>query len=169
MSDNFTFWLVLAVAISAVALAAQAICLLLLYRAFAEMQKRVTLFMPRAETMVDNAERTIAESRRDIQTTTAKANQVLDIAHSQLKQIDSFVGETTARGRAQMDRVEMVLDDSLGRVQHTVELFTDTANRPVRELNAVTAGLKAAIGAFFHRQRREPAPDRQEDHEPVGL
>ncbi len=182
MSENFTFWLVLAVGISAFALLAQAICLFLMYRTVSTMQERLTKFMPRAETMVDNAERTIAESRQDIRQAAAKAsevagkaaeivakaNEIMDIAQVQVKKIDGFIDETTVRARAQFDRIETVVDDSLGRVHHSVGLITDTATRPARELNAVTAGLRAAIGKFFERQRHAHPSNHQEEHEPVG-
>jgi hypothetical protein len=67
-----------------------------------------------------------------------------------------------------MDRVETLLDESIGRVRHTVGLLNDTVTRPVREVNAVSAGLKAAIGSFFHKRRPAYAETGEDADDNVG-
>jgi hypothetical protein len=153
MSESYTTWLTVAVVLGALALVAQAACLFLLYKAFQGLQARTMEFIPKAEATLARAEKAMVDSRADLQQMTTKAHAVMDLAHGQLTRVDQFVVETTGRARAQVDRAEALLDESLGRVRHTVGLLNDTVTRPVREVNAVSAGLRAAFGSFFSKRR----------------
>ena len=179
MTESYTFWLTLAVVIGALALVVQAACLYFLYLAFKGLQARTMEFLPKAEASLLKAEATLAradkalaESRVEIAQTTAKAQAVIDLAHGQLTRVDHFVSETTGRARAQVDRVESLIDESLGRARHTVGILNDTVTGPVREVNAVSAGLRAAFGAFFNKCRepespREPFSGRSVNDDPT--
>jgi hypothetical protein len=78
---------------------------------------------------------------------------VLELLHKDLVQADEILGEVTARARIQMDRVEMVLDDTVSRVQETIALLNKGILRPVREINALAAGVSAALGFLFRGRR----------------
>ena len=52
----------------------------------------------------------------------------------------------------------MVLDDAMSRVQQTVGLVHGGIMKPIREINGVAAGVRAAI-QYFTRGGR-PNPDR---------
>jgi hypothetical protein len=168
MSESYTTWLTAAVVLGAVALVAQAACLYLLYKAFQSLQVRTMEFIPKAEATLARAEKAMAESRVEMQQASAKAHAVMDLAHGQLTRVDQFVVETTGRARAQVDRAEALLDESLGRVRHTVGLLNDTVTRPVREMNAVSAGLRAAFGSFFTKRRQAYAETDEFADENVG-
>jgi hypothetical protein len=57
-----------------------------------------------------------------------------------------------------MERAEMFLDDTMERAQDTVKLAHGTVIAPLRQINGLTAGLRAAIEYFLRGNR--PSPDR---------
>jgi hypothetical protein len=44
-----------------------------------------------------------------------------------------------------MDRIEMVMDDTVNRFQETTTLLQNSIVRPLKQINAVTAGIRAAL------------------------
>lgn len=170
--ESYTFWLTLAVVIGALALVAQAVCLYLVCKAFERLEARTREFIPRAEQALAEtkltlaeAKLTLAQTRDELTRISAKTNQVLDLAHGQMTRVDQFVSDATGRARVQMDRIETLVDESLGRTRHAVALLGDTVTRPVREMNAVSAGLTAAFRAFFTK-RRSAEPVEEEEAVP---
>jgi hypothetical protein len=67
----------------------------------------------------------------------------------QLKRTDDFLIEATARARAQLDRVELVLDDSISRVHETVLFLNQGVLGPVQQMSGVVAGVRSAIDFLF--------------------
>jgi len=56
-----------------------------------------------------------------------------------------------------MDRAELVLDDTFGRVQSTVATVHGGVMRPLREISGVSAGIRAALNHLAKGAAR-PAP-----------
>jgi|SRR5688572_14345345 len=151
-----------AVVVSAVALLLQMMILFGMFRAVKAMREQVNdllpkveAFLPKAHSLVASAEKTLDESQRKIAEITTKANNVLDITQKQLTRVDELVGDATTRARNQMDRVELVLDDSVNRVHRTVVELNNGILRPIREINGVAMGLRAA----FHQLIRGGRPN----------
>jgi hypothetical protein len=60
--------------------------------------------------------------------------------------------------RVQFDRAEMVVDDVMTRAQETVAVVHGGIMKPIREINGVAAGVRAALHYFMRGGR--PSPDR---------
>jgi paraquat-inducible protein B len=168
MSGDYTFWLTLAVVLGALALLAQAFCLYAIYRGIKQVQTSTLDLLPKVQATLAHTNQSLTDVRRDLaqvaaQVTqaTAKAHAIMDTTQGTITRVDEFMSDATGRARVQMDRVESLVDDTIGRTRHTIALLNDTATRPVRELGALSAGLKAAFGAFL--ARRPKAEAREED------
>jgi len=138
-----------AVVISAIALLAQALMVLGMFRTIKSLQQQISQFLPRAETFLSSTEKALAESQKQIKEVTARATEVLDSTQKQLAKVDSFVEDATARARVQMERLELVLDDTVSRVHHTVVQLNNGVMRPLREVSGLAAGVKAAFQHFL--------------------
>ena len=138
-----------AVAVSAVALVAQAVMVFGMFRAIRALRDQVSSFLPRAERFVANTEKALAENQQQIKEVTSRAISVLDEASKQMVRVDAFVGDFTTKARAQMERLEIVLDDSVSRAHHTVVQLNNTVTKPMRELAGLTAGFRAALQYFI--------------------
>jgi hypothetical protein len=145
-------------AIAAIALLIQAAVMFGIYKASRALQEKVETLTPKIHAVADNSLAAIQESRVKIAEITAKTSQILDSASRQLVIAENLFTDFSGRARSQLDRAEMVLDDAMTRVQQTVGLVHAGILRPIREINGLTAGIRAAI-QYFARGGR-PNPDR---------
>jgi ABC-type transporter Mla subunit MlaD len=131
-----------------------------IYRAAKATQERVAQLTPKVEAMlpkvnalVDNSQKTVEQSKQQILEITAKANDILDSAKKQLVTVDGVLTDAAARARTQMDRAEMILDDTMSRAHETVATVHHGIMRPLREVQAVAAGVKAAVSHLARGDR----------------
>jgi ABC-type transporter Mla subunit MlaD len=122
------------------------------------MQNDAARVLPKVETLVVSSQAAVEDGRVRIAELTTKVNALVDTSQKQLKTVDEFLTDAAARGRVQMDRAEMFLDDTMNRAQDTVAMVHGTVITPLRQINGVATGVRAAI-QFFLRGNR-PSPDR---------
>lgn len=151
--DTILILLTVFVGITAISFVVQAVAFLKIAKTTKEMKERVDLFIPKAEGLVQKAEgliqkaeSIIADSRTQIVEITGRANDILALTQAQLTRVDDLMADASERAKFQMDRAETALDNTLARVNDTVDSVHGTIMRPVRELTGVAAGLKAAVG-----------------------
>jgi hypothetical protein len=116
----------------------------------------------------------VEQSSRQITEITTRANDILesskDILDSTKRQVaivEDLVGDAAVRARVQMDRAELVLDDTLSRAHETIAVFHDGVMRPLREVNGLAAGIRAALGALARGNR--PTPDQATSDEEMFI
>jgi hypothetical protein len=63
-----------------------------------------------------------------------------------------------------MDRIEMVMDDTVDRFQETTTLLQNSVVRPLRQINALVAGLRATL-SFLAGGRRTTVDEATHDEE----
>jgi len=142
-----------AVVVAAAALILQAALLLAMYKASKGIQEQVALIAGRTESLVQTAQRTMEDSRKRVAEVATKSAEVLDLAHRQLLRVDDALGDVTGRARIQVERVELVIDDAVARVNEAITLLNKGVIRPVRELAAVVTGVRAGVQYLFRRNR----------------
>jgi len=158
--DDHSLLVIMAVfvVVASLALVIQAGMLLGIYRASRAMQANAERLTPKVEALVESSRVAVDDSRRQIAAVTTRANDILDTAHKQLIRIDDLLSDAAARTRRQLDHAELVVNDALDRAQETVATVQGGVMKPIREITAVAAGLRAAI-QFLTRGVR-PSPDR---------
>ena len=151
--------------LAAVALLIQAGYLFGIYKSVRAMQENATRLLPKVESLVVTSQAAVEDSRlrvAELSNTahelTTKAHALMDISQKQLKTVDEFLTDAAARGRVQMDRAEIFLDDTMNKAQDTVAMVHGTVITPLRQINGVASGVRAAL-QFFLRGNR-PSPDR---------
>jgi hypothetical protein len=149
-----------AVIVAAVAIVIQTFLLFAMFLASRAMKKQMTTLVEKMEPVSDSAKRTL-ESAQTILTEvrgyardySAKGNEILELTRKQLTRADEILAEATTRTRAQMDRVEMVIDDTVSRFQETTTLLQNGIVRPLRQVAGITAGVRTALNAIFSSRR----------------
>ena len=141
------------VIVSAVALVLQFFMLFGVYRSVKAIHEKISPLIPRTQAVLDTAERTIEQSRKNILEITAKANDVMDITRSQIGKVEETLGDMTSRLKVQMERIELVLDDSMSRVHETVATVHDGIMKPIREVTGVASGIRAAVAHLMRGGR----------------
>lgn len=153
-----------AVVLSGIAMAVQAAMLVGMFRALKGIRQQMEAFRPRAESLIESAERTLEQSRRQFGEIAGKAEVILDSTRTQMDRLDEVVREASARARVQMDRLEIVFDDTVSRVHQTITLLNDGVLRPLREMNGIATGFRAAF-AYLLRGGRPTVAQATSDEE----
>lgn len=151
-------YLLAAVVISGIALLMNAFASIGIYRSVRKLQEDVSPLIPEVKATLVQAQRTLSDAARDVREVTDRARVVLEAAQTQLAYFDHAKGEMVTHLKSQSERVELVLDDVLSRVQEVVGVFHGTVLRPVREVSGIVSGVKAAVQTFM--MGRRPTPDR---------
>ena len=158
------------VIISAIALCVQAALLFGIYKATKMVTDQTTALVPQtkvilgqASNLLGTADITLQESHRQLVDLGAKAGEIVDSAKQQMAKIDSLVSDATSRAHNQLEKVELVVDDTVGRVHETVGAVHNGLLAPVRQINGLAAGARAAVGVFFRGGRPNVSEATQQD------
>lgn len=152
------------VVISAIALVIQAAMLTGIYKASQATQLKVVTLLPKIESLLDSSQKTLEKSSLQIVAITTKASEILDSTRSQLTRVDEMLTDAGNRAKVQLDRAELVLDDTLSRAQETVAMVHGGVVRPVREIQGVAAGVRTAL-AYLVRGSRPNVAEATHDEE----
>ncbi len=150
--------LVIFVGLATAAMIFQAAMLYGTYKASRALQDRIVPLVPKIEALVERSRSAIDESTARLREITDKTNQILDSAKKQMECVEDLLEDASARTRRQLERAEIVVDDALDRAQETVALVQDGIMKPLRGMQGVAAGIRAALGVLLRGGR--PSPDR---------
>ena len=153
-ADTTLILLTVFVAVTAVSFVMQALAMMRMAKTTKEIKERVDAFLPKAEKLIQTAETTLSESKTQINEITTKANEILALTQTQMTRVDELMADATVRAKAQLDHAEAVLENTLTRVNDTVNSVHGSILRPIREITGVAAGVKAAVG---HLLKGSPA------------
>ncbi len=158
--DEHTLLVIMSVfvAVAAIALVFQAAMLFGIFKAARAMEQKTADLAPKVEALVDSSRTAVDDSRRQIVEITTRASDILDIAKKQMDRVDDMLADAAIRTSRQLDRAELVLDDAMDRAQETISAVHGGVMKPIREINGVAAGLRAAL-QFLMRGGR-PSPDQ---------
>lgn len=149
MNDTLAYIMTAAIVVAAAAIVLQTIMLFAMFLASRTLKSQVTPLIGKMEPVIEGAQFVVDQARKEMGTVTTKTTEILEISHKQLVRVDELLAEATARTRVQMDRVEMVLDDTVNRFQETTALVQNGVVRPLRQIAGITAGLRTALATLF--------------------
>ncbi len=95
--------------------------------------------------ILDTSKRTLSLVEGHVDRIGTQSGAILDVTKQQLAKVDELLSEATTRAKVQMDRAEMVIDDTMSRVQQTVSTVQSGVIRPVREIQGVYAGIRTTL------------------------
>ncbi len=153
--DNNTLLILLTifVATAAIALLIQAVALVGVFLVAKKMQAKVFEVWPQIQGIVAVAKRTTEGAEKHIDTIGSTSVSILGVAKQQLVKVDELLSDASTRAKVQMERAEMVLDDTMARVQSTVSVVQRGVVRPIREVQGVVTGVRTAIQHFGRSSR----------------
>jgi len=152
------------VIIAAIALCIQTGMIFGMYKTTKSLQADIKPLLPKVESLVDTTKTTVEQSRKQIMDITTRANEILTSTKEQLGMVQEVVTDATARAKVQLERVELVLDDTLSRAHETVATVHDGIMRPLREVNGIAVGIKTAL-AYLARGNRPSVDQATSDEE----
>ena len=152
------------VALAALAMLIQAGTLLGLLLVARKLQQVIMPIVPEIEAIVGTTRRTVDRVEKHVEKIGVTSGAILDVTKQQLVKVDELLTDASARAKVQMERAEMVLDDSMTRVQQTVSYVQSGVVRPVREVYGVFAGIRTTL-AHLGRGSRPTVDHATSDEE----
>jgi hypothetical protein len=156
-SDSLIAVMTVAVGLSAIAMVAMAIMVFSILRSITAVRSQVEVFLPKAESLVNAANRTLAENQQQIKDITTRAAQVAETAQKNAVRLDAVIEDAVERAKVQLERLELVMNDTVERVHNTVVSVNSAVLRPMREVSGVASGVKAAVQQLMRSNRPTPA------------
>jgi hypothetical protein len=152
------------VGLAALAMLIQAGTLLGLFLVARKLQEKVSPLILQVEGVVGVTRQTIERVEKHIDKIGTTSGTILDQTKQQLAKVDDLLSDATTRAKVQMERAEMVLDDTMTRVQKTVSIVQSGVLRPVREVHGILAGIRTTI-AHLGRAGRSTVDHATSDEE----
>jgi hypothetical protein len=141
------------VGVCAVALVMQFAMLFGMFLAIRKLQAQITQVWPQVEAIIGITKRTAETVEKHVAKIGENTSAIVDVTRQQVVKIDEFLNDAATRAKVQMERAEMVLDDTMGRAQETVSIVQRTVLRPIREVNGVFSGVKATLAHLGRNSR----------------
>jgi hypothetical protein len=130
-----------------------------------------TKVLPQVAALLETSKATLAESKGQIVQATArvhdvtlKADAIMELTREQMVKLDSVLSDATVRAKSQLDRAELVLDDTMSRVQESVAVMHSGVMKPLREIHGISAGIRAAL-MYLTRGSRPTVAQVTQDEE----
>lgn len=164
--DDHTLLILLTVfvALAAVAMLIQAGSLLGLFLVGRRLQQKVMPLIPEVQGIILVTRRTVERVEKQVDRIGTSSEAIVNIAKQQMAKVDDLVGDATTRAKVQMERAEMVLDDTMARVQETVSVVQSGVLRPARELHGILAAVRTTL-SYLGRARRPTVDHATSDEE----
>jgi hypothetical protein len=153
MDSQLLIVLTVFVILAALAMAAQAIAVLGIFRAARQIQTKLNDILPEATRILNTAEATLSQTSKFVTETSTRTVDILDVTKAQLAKLDAVFTDAANRAKVQMERAELVLDDAMSRTQQTVAVLQKGVISPIREVHGVLSGIRAGIAAFARGNR----------------
>ncbi len=168
-SSETTFILMaIAVLISSVALLLSALASVGTYLAVRKLQSQVSPLVPQVTEFLVNSRAALDEALKQFRETGEKTRAVLDDMRAEVGNFSAARKDITDRVQAQMQRIELVLDDSLTDIQEVVTAVHGGVIKPIREVTGVLAGVRVAVRSFFGGRRPSVAQATQDEEIFIG-
>jgi len=158
--ETFRWVITGGVAIATLCIFAMAIVAILLYRVVSRVQVRVDSVVADFKPFIATVRQLAADSAPKISTITtraveiaANAKDISDVAKDQAHRFGEVGRDIADRTKAQVARVDSVIDDGVENIHHAGDNVKAAVMKPVREAGAVLAGVRAAVFALTTGRR----------------
>jgi hypothetical protein len=164
MDQNLLIVLTVFVAVACFALLLQLAVLLGAFMAARKVQAQVMEIWPDLVAIIGSTRRTAENVEKQVVKIGESSSAILDITRQQVAKIDELLNDATMRAKVQIERAEMVLDDTMGRAQETVSIVQRTVLRPIREMHGVLTGIRTTL-SYLSRGGRPTVDHATADEE----
>lgn len=153
MDQISQIFLIVFVAVAAIALLLQLATLFAMFLAVRKLQTQLLSVWPEVSGIIAATRRIVSDIEVQVKKIGETSASILDTTRQQVAKIDELLSDTTTRAKVQIERAEMVLDDTMGRAQETVSIVQRSVLRPIREMHGVLTGIRTTISHLGRSSR----------------
>lgn len=166
MPDDVFRWIIaIAVFLACLAFVAQAGAVIALYRIARKMQEKAMPLADKAAPILDTAREIVIENRPRITEISTDAVEIARTARKQATQIGAMLDDTAKRAQVRIAQIDRKVDQTVVQVEEVGDAVKGAVLKPVREVNALMAGVKAALVTYAQGGRRTSVDHITQDEE----
>lgn len=169
--------LVVLVALIAVSMVGQAVAMIGMSIGVKRLIRQLQPTIGKLESLAETSLAVVADNRANMAQVAAQAAQVsrqaseialrttelLDLSKTQMQRFDTVWTKAADRASAQIEKAELIVDDTLGRFHETVSTVHGGIMRPILSVNGLANGVRAALHAFVKGPRQSPQRVAQDE------
>ncbi len=163
--DLFRLVVAIGVALAAIAFIVQAGLAVALYRLASRMNAKVSRLAERSESVLNATRQILVENQPRIAEFSTHAVEVAKSARRQAVQVGELLDETSARARVRLADLDERVERTMEQVEHMGGAVKTAVLKPMREVNALAAGIKAALITYAQGGRRPSVDHATQDEE----
>jgi len=109
--------------------------------------------------------RLLEENRPRIGDITAETLVIVKNAREHVERIGELIDDTNGRARARIAQIDQTLEHTVEQVDHASEAVKTAVLKPVKEVNGLVAGVKAALNTYAQGGNRNSPEHATQDEE----
>jgi len=165
MSEDVFRWVItIAVFLAVVAFALQAFVVFAMYRVTKTTQDKLLPVVEALTPILATVRRLVDENSTKFSQMTTEATQIVKTLHEHVDRLGEVVKEASDRARAQVARIDGALDVTIEQVQQASENVRSAILKPVKQVDGIMHGIRAALSVVAH-SRRESVDQATQDEE----
>jgi len=165
MSEDVFRWVItIGVFLAVVAFALQAFVVFAMYRVTKATQDKLLPVAEALTPILATVRRLIDENAPKFSQMTTEATQIVKTLHEHVDRLGEVVKEASDRARAQVARIDGAVDVTIEQVQQASENVKAAILKPVKQVDGIMHGIRAALSVVAH-SRRESVDHATQDEE----
>jgi len=173
MPEDVFRWVIAAgVLLACLAAVWQAFLLSATYRALKEArqagketQEKLAPLVDRFDAFLASTSKMLEENRPRIADITAETSALAKAAREQVERIGELVDDASGRAKARIAQIDQTVSRTVDQVDHAGEAVKSAVMRPVREVEGIVAGVKAAWSTYAQGGNRNSPEHATQDEE----
>ncbi len=163
--DLFRVVVAVAVALACLAFVVQSVVFVFLYRLARKTQKSVMPLVERAEPILDTTREILQENKPRVAEIAVEAVEIAKTARAQASRIGELLGDGAERAKARMAQIDRTVDETVEQVEQVSDAVKTVVMKPVKEVNGLMAGMKAALSTLAANKGRPSVDHATQDEE----
>ncbi len=165
MPDDVFRWVIaIGVFLALVAFVVQTWVVLAMFRVAKAMQDKLMPVVDATGPLITTVRHFAEENGPKLSQMTTEATEVMQSLHVQVERISEVVKDVSDRARAQVARIDGAVDLTVDQVQQASETVKQALLTPVRQMDGIMHGIRAAISVVA-QGRRESVDHATQDEE----
>lgn len=165
MPDDVFRWLIaIGVLLSLVVFVVQTALVLSMFRVTKAMEEKLLPIIDATGPLVKTLRVFADENLPKVSQMATDGGEIVKSLHAQVDRLSEVVKDVSDRARAQVARIDGAVDLTVDQVQHATASVKDAVLRPVRQVDGIMQGIRAAVGVMA-QGRRESVDHATQDEE----
>jgi hypothetical protein len=173
MPEDVFRWVIAAgVLLACLASVWQAVILAGIYRAGKEAQKagkdaqnKLGPLVDRLDAILTTSSQILEQNRPNIAEITAETLVIAKTARQHVERIGELIDDTSLRAKARITQIDQTVGRTMEQVDHAGEAVKSAVMKPVKEVNGIVAGVKAALNTYAQGGNRNSPEHATQDEE----